>query len=174
MDVGCVDWMKKIRPMLPKKLGRILDIGSLNINGSAREYFKSREYLGIDMQAGKDVDIQMNAHQLMQAWFDSWDIIICMNTFEHDDKWWITLENINKYLKRDGYFIWAAPTYAFPIHKHPKDYYRFLEDSVREVVMKGFKILDIEEVYSKRIEDSTYRKGWRGINPIWCCLGQKI
>ena len=178
MDIGCQSWLQKIKPRMPEFLGRVLDVGSLNINGSVREFFpksSTSEFIGIDMQEGKDVDIVMNAHDLKQKFeAESFDVIFCMNTLEHDDKFWITLENIKYLLKRGGYFVFGSPTYNFPIHKHPKDYYRFLEDSVREIVMEGFRILDLEEVYSKREEDATARHGWRGINPIICALGVKI
>lgn len=176
MDIGCQAWLEKIRPLLPKKLGKVLDVGSLNINGSAKDYLLDHEkYIGIDMLPGKDVDIVMNGHDLYGEFGeDVFDIVVCMNMFEHDDKFWLTLEAINDVLKKGGYFVFASPTTNFPIHKHPKDYYRFMEDSVREVIMEGFEIIDLEEVYSKREPDSTHRKGWRGINPIICALGRKL
>lgn len=177
MDIGCETWLQKIRPKLPIKLGRVLDVGSLNINGSAKKYFLPKDcekYIGIDMQAGKDVDIVANAHDLEEEFgTDAFDVVICMNTLEHDNKFWLTLEAINKVLKKGGYFVFGSPTYSFPIHYHPDDYYRFLESAVRQVVMEGYEILDLEEVYSKREPDPSYKKGWKGINPIICALGRK-
>jgi SAM-dependent methyltransferase len=178
MDIGTSDWLKKVRPKMPEFLGNVLEVGSLNINGSAREFFPKSQcgsYLGIDMIYGKDVDIQMNAHDIKDKFKeDSSDVVICLNTLEHDNKFWLTLDGINYVLKKGGYFVFCQPTYNFPIHKHPKDYWRVLEDGVREVIMEGFEIIDIEEVYSKKVVDPTHRKGWRGINPIFCALGRKL
>lgn len=178
MDIGCQDWMTKVREkaLVPMNLGKVLEIGSLNINGTARDYFKADSWIGIDMVAGKDVDKVMNAHDiwLESEWRDNFDAIVCMNTLEHDDKFWITLEQINKVLKKGGYFIFAQPTIEFPIHSHPDDYWRVTESAVRKVIFEGFTILDIETVYSKKVDDPTHRKGWRGINPIICGVGQKI
>ena len=175
--MGCEGWLLKIKTKLPTQLGRVLDVGSLDINGSVKDYYgkATTEFIGIDMQEGKGVDIVMNAHDLLTKFEpESFDVIFCMNTLEHDNRFWVTLENMYLLLKTGGYLVFGSPTYNFPIHKHPKDYYRFLEDAVREVVMDGFEILDIEEVYSKKEPDVTHRKGWRGINPIWCALGKKL
>lgn len=176
MDVGCASWMTKIKPKLPENLGRVLEVGSLNINGTARDYFKAVEWIGIDMLDGKDVDFVMNGHDIIKQryWEGKFDAVICMNTFEHDNKFWLSLEGINYALKQGGYLIFAEPTYAFPIHRHPKDYWRILEDGLREVIFEGYEIIDIEEVYSKLIDDPTHRKGKRGINPILCGLGKKL
>ena len=35
----------------------VLEIGSLNINGSIREFFQQCVYLGVDIGPGKDVDL---------------------------------------------------------------------------------------------------------------------
>lgn len=178
MDIGCQAWLEKIRPKMPYFLGRIIDIGALDINGSAKEYLRTvdyAEYIGIDMQDGKGVDIKMNAHDIKDRFTEGeFDLVICMNTLEHDNKFWVTLENIRYILKPGGSFIFASPTTNFPEHKHPQDFYRFMPDAVKEVVFEGFDVIDIETVYSKKIEDSTHRKGWRGINPIICGLGIKI
>lgn len=178
MDIGTIGWIEKIKEkkLLPDNLGRVLEIGSLDINGSAKQYFNNySEYIGIDMQEGKGVDVVMNAHDLDLEYAPNYfDTIICLNTFEHDNKFWLTLDNINLLLKSNGHLIFCEPTYTFPIHRHPKDYWRILPDALQEVIFEGYKILDWEEVYSKKVDDPTYRKGWKGINPILCGLGRKI
>mgnify|MGYP001567437790 CR=1 FL=1 len=178
MDIGCQDWMTKIKKKYPESLGnlgKVLEIGSLNINGTARDYFKADEWVGIDMIAGKDVDLVVNAHDIHIYWqFQVFDTIVCMNTLEHDNKFWLTLEQINKVLKKGGLLIYAQPTINFPIHDHPGDYWRLTKQALQEVIFEGFEVLDIEEVYSKKIDDPTHRKGWRGINPILCGLGKKL
>lgn len=175
MDIGCQDWMTKIKPKVPESLGHVLEIGSLNINGTAKDYFKAESWLGVDMIDGKDVDLVMNAHDLLEELREkTYDTVVCMNTLEHDNKFWITLENINKLLKKGGLFIFAQPTLGFPIHNHPDDYWRLTRSALEQVIFEGYEILDIEEVYSKKVDDPTHRKGWRGINPILCGLAKKL
>jgi 2-polyprenyl-3-methyl-5-hydroxy-6-metoxy-1,4-benzoquinol methylase len=120
------------------------------------------------MQAGKGVDIVMNSHDLDRHFLDNqFDTVICLNTLEHDNKFWLTLEQINKVLHPQGYLIFCEPTYGFPIHRHPKDYWRILPDGLQEVIFEGYKLLDWEEVYSKIIDG-------KGVNPILCGVGQKL
>lgn len=62
---------------------RVLEIGSLDINGSARTLFPpGAEYVGIDRRPGPGVDWQVDAR-----WFDGcaeFDIVITTETLEHD------------------------------------------------------------------------------------------
>lgn len=175
MDIGCQQWMEKVKPKVSGGLGRVLEIGSLNINGTAKDYFDFEDWIGIDMVAGKDVDKVMNGHDLKDNFEEgSFDTVVCMNTLEHDNKFWLTLEGINYVLKKGGHFVFAQPTIDFPIHNHPNDYWRLTRSALEEVIFEGFEIMDIEQVYSKKVNDPTHRKGWRGINPILCGLAKKI
>ena len=36
---------------------KVLEVGSLNINGSVRQFFTNCDYIGLDVGEGKDVDI---------------------------------------------------------------------------------------------------------------------
>lgn len=174
MDIGCQDWMKKVKPKTGN-LGHVLEVGSLNINGTAKDYFEFTDWIGIDMMDGKDVDEVINGHDIKTNFKEGiFDTVVCMNTLEHDDKFWLTLEGINFALKKGGLLIFAQPTLGFPIHNHPDDYWRLTRSALEKVIFEGFEIIDIEEVYSKRENDPTHRKGWRGINPILCGLGRKI
>ena len=169
MDIGCINWMKKVQQMLPVNLENVLEVGSLNVNGSAREYFKAFMWMGIDIVDGKDVDIVMNGHDIVKnsEWKNFFDTVVCMNTLEHDDKFWLSLQGINYALKKGGYFLFAEPTYDFPIHRHAKDYWRILEDGLREVIFEGYEIIDVEEVVSKIVDG-------KGVNHILCGLGRKL
>lgn len=170
MNTKIIDWMKETRHLLPESLGDVLDVGSLNVNGSAREvYTFSRSYLGVDMREGKDVDIVMNAHSLVLRFGkDSFDIVVCMNILEHDDRFWITLEEVNSVLRKGGYLVFCVPTFSFPIHSYPEDYWRMSEQAVKEIVFMGFEVLDLKEIWTK--EDNNQR----GINPIVCAIGRKL
>jgi SAM-dependent methyltransferase len=61
---------------------RVLEIGSLNVNGSVRSLFKGcAEYTGIDRKAGSSVDIQIDAREYTGM---DHDIVVCCEVLEHD------------------------------------------------------------------------------------------
>lgn len=168
MDGKTIEWTERMREVFMNYVGRVLEIGSLDLNGSVKHLFSdAREYIGIDMRGGKNVDIVMNAHDVYSKFgMDSFDTVLCYNTLEHDDSFWVTLENIRKVLRVGGWLIISAPTYGFPIHDYPGDYWRFSEEVYEKVFFKGFEILALDEIFTKQIKN-------KGINPVFACLGVK-
>ena len=125
---------------------RVLEIGSRDINGNVRDLFNG-EYIGIDMLDGPNVDEVINAHDLPSIYEEeSFDVILCLETIEHDAAFWKTLEVINYLLKREGYVILSAPTYGFPYHGYPYDYYRFSRDAFEKAFFIGMKRLDVSQL----------------------------
>ena len=62
---------------------KVLEVGSLDINGSVRNMFKS-SYTGIDLQEGKGVDIVMDAVDIKNKFEpESFDCVLCLETLEH-------------------------------------------------------------------------------------------
>lgn len=128
-----------------KEFDRILDVGSRDINGSVRDVLSAKaEFLGIDMIDGKHVDIVMNSHDLSKKFpKNHFDLITCCETLEHDDKFWITVEEMKKVLKPGGWMLITVPGINFFKHDFPHDYYRFTEEAVKEM-FKGFKDVHVE------------------------------
>lgn len=167
MNYRIVDWAERVRKLQPNT-GRALEIGSLNVNGTTKHLFAdATEYIGIDFREGKDVDLVMNAHDTLEQFGnDSFDTIICMDMLEHDDAFWRTLDNIHAMLKQGGYFWVVMPTIGFPIHNHPGDYWRATEQAFQDIIFKGYKILNMETIYTKDLNN-------KPINPVLCSLGIK-
>lgn len=121
---------------------KALDVGSLDVNGSVRKILKGqyKEITGIDMRKGEGVDIVMNAHDLDKKWPNpTFDLVTCVETLEHDDRFWITVEQIKKVLKPGGWMLIAAPSLGMGKHDYPGDYYRFFASAFEQVFFKGFK-----------------------------------
>ncbi len=116
MNKAVFNWtakhVDKLRPF-----GKVLEVGSLDINGSVRPLFDgAEEYIGTDMQEGKGVDRVINSHDLVDHFEkDRFDIVICTEVLEHDQFFWVTLQGIDWVLKRDGFLIITAPTFYFPV-----------------------------------------------------------
>lgn len=156
MSETLLDWLKRLRQEHKHDAGRVLDIGSLDVNGSPRTIFSdATEYIGTDMRAGEGVDLQLSNRSLLSEFdYHSFDTILCLNTLEHDIKFWMTVMQIHAMLKPGGYFYFSSPTVSFPLHRHPKDYWRFTDDSLKEFIIPEsvFELLNMEEVHTKIVD----------------------
>lgn len=130
---------------------KVLDVGSLNENGAVRDFIgECREFIGIDMRQGKGVDIVMNGHDLVKKFKpESFDLITCCETLEHDIKFWETVEAMKAVLKKGGWLLVTTPDVYFMRHSFPDDYYRFTESVYRDFIFKGFKDVHIETYFDK-------------------------
>jgi len=84
---------------------KVLELGSLNINGSVRDYIQpfAKKYVGIDMQAGPGVDIVYDAAKYTKP--NSFDVVVCAETFEHTPLWQTIINKSYKNLVEGGIFI---------------------------------------------------------------------
>lgn len=129
--------------------GRVLEIGSLDINGSIRPIFSNAtEYIGIDQQDGKGVDLVLHSSDCLSKFGkESFDTIISCEALEHDKFFWHTIEDMKSMLKSNGFLIITTPTFEFPYHMD-KDYYRFSKDVYNELFFKDMNIIEISQIYA--------------------------
>ena len=147
--------VRKIRPESFRNV-KVLDIGSLDINGSSRILFNDCTYTGLDLAAGKNVDVVCKAHEY-DAPDESFDTIISSECFEHDMYLKKSLQNVVRLLKPGGLFTFSCASRNRPEHgttEHdpgsspftsqlPKwcNYYRGLnEEDIREVI-------DVDQIF---------------------------
>lgn len=139
----------------------ILDIGSYEAGGGTiRDLVAGYDYLGIDMRKGEGVDRVINGHDLKDHFEEgSFDLVLCFDTFEHDDAWWITLENMKWVVKRGGWIMIGAPSRYCPEHDHPHDYWRFMPQAAN-VWFDGLKNVEVvvDKGSNTDMEDEIY--GW--------------
>jgi SAM-dependent methyltransferase len=94
----------------------VLDIGSLDINGNNQVLFDADSlYLGLDIAAGRNVDIICPGHELglPDATFD---IVVSTECFEHDRYWVKTLNNAIRLLRPGGMLLMTCATTGRPEH----------------------------------------------------------
>lgn len=119
--------LKPLKVTIQRKFKKVLEIGSLDVNGSQNGYdflghpptwnelAGVEQYIGIDKTPGKGVDHVMNAHQL--AFKDNeFDLILCLNMLEHDEKPKKTLKEAFRVLKKGGLFILTCSNPNDPPH----------------------------------------------------------
>jgi len=126
--------------------GRVLDIGSLDVNGNVRELFPESEYIGLDMRAGDNVDMVANSHNLPYD-DESFDMVVCLEMLEHDDDPFKTASEIRRVVKQDGHIIVCASGIEMHKHEHPADFWRFTAEAFL-LLFKGFK--PIENIEGRR------------------------
>jgi SAM-dependent methyltransferase len=102
----------------------VLEIGSLNVNGSVRLLF-SGDYVGIDRVEGDGVDIVTD--DLSSVGNASFDVVVSTSALEHDPAFWTTLAHVGRILRPGGHLILTTVSWGFFEHDKP-DFYRFLPD----------------------------------------------
>ncbi len=130
---------------------KVLDVGSLDINGNNREYFKDCEYTGVDIAPGNNVDIVSKCHELEfeDGYFDT---ILCTEMLEHDIYWKESLCKMVAMLKNNGLLIITCATTGRAEHGTFKE---SPEDSPFTSQIEGWKnyyrnlsIVDFLEVFT--------------------------
>ncbi len=112
---------------------RVLEVGSMDINGSVRDLFTNCDYFGIDLGEGKGVDEVRHVTQLFLA-DSTYDVIISTEALEHDEFWNLSLKAMYRLLKPSGVLIITCAGPDRPEHgtrktedwasPHTTDYYR--------------------------------------------------
>lgn len=114
----------------------VLDIGSLDVNGTLKPIFKlAYKYIGIDQCGGNNVDIVCSSHKIPLI-DNSIDIIVSSSCFEHDPMFWITFQEMCRLIKFNGLIYINAPSNG-PYHAHPVDNWRFYADAWKSLEQWG-------------------------------------
>jgi SAM-dependent methyltransferase len=108
---------------------KVLDLGSLNINGTMRTYdflhpnhpkwidlIGCKEYYGIDLMEGPSVDEVMDSHKL-EFEDNSFDMVMSLNVLEHDSNPLKTLMEASRVAKIGGTFILSCSNETTPDHR---------------------------------------------------------
>ena len=102
----CLDLRKTL--VLKSTSAHVLEIGSLDINGSVRPLFTNTisdggSFLGIDVQEGPGVDLVADASMYKSD--VQYDVIVCAEVFEHTAVWPKIIKNSHSLLVPGGMFI---------------------------------------------------------------------
>lgn len=88
---------------------KVLEVGSLDINGSVRQFFIDCDYLGIDVGEGKGVDLVCQGQEFQGKAY-SFDTAISCECFEHNPYWIATFENMHRVVKKGGLVVISCAT----------------------------------------------------------------
>ena len=150
-------FLESVKDKFPDKFKncRVLDIGSLDINGNNRYLFENYDYVGLDIGEGRNVDVVCRGHEYRDE--NQFDIVLSSECFEHDEFWSLTIKNAINHLKSGGIFTFTCAAPGRPEHgtrrtspmdspftsQLENDYYRNLdENDIRSEI-------DIESIFSE-------------------------
>lgn len=121
--------MKWFKDQYLKPPASVLDVGSMDVNGSYKPIFHDYDYVGADIEGGKNVDIVLNNPYKWDIPTESFDVVISGQAFEHTEFFWVTISEMTRVLKKDGLICIIAPQ-GFAEHRYPVDCYRFFSDGM--------------------------------------------
>ena len=126
---------------------RIIDIGSCDVNGSYRPLFDDPawSYTGVDMAAGRNVDVVLTSTYELPFDSDSVDVIVSGQTFEHVEFFWLTWLEMVRIVRPGGHIILIAPSRGEE-HQYPVDCWRFYPDGFR--ALAKYAKIEILEVHT--------------------------
>lgn len=149
--------------------GALLDVGSMDVNGSLRTSAPSSyRYIGIDSAPGNGVDIVLDDPYRFPFEAERFDAVVCTSCMEHDSFFWLTFLECVRVLKVGGHFYLNVPSNGV-YHRYPSDNWRFYPDAGLALaawgVRAGFPVELLESFILNQIDDlwndfvCVFRKG---------------
>lgn len=107
----------------------IVDLGAQDVNGSLRSFVPhGTNYIGVDFQAAKGVDVVIDDPYSLPFADESVDICISSSCLEHSEFFWLAYLEAVRILKPDGLLYINVPSNG-DFHRYPVDCWRFYPDS---------------------------------------------
>ena len=109
---------------------KVIDLGSHDVNGCYKPLFAGKDYIGVDLVPGNNVDVVLKDPYNWEEFEDeSIDAVISGQAFEHLEFFWQVMVEINRVLRKGHYCCIIAPSVG---GKHAGiDCYRFYDDGLR-------------------------------------------
>ena len=149
MHLGASNW---IAAHIESPL-RVLEFGSLNINGTARDYAPNAYWWGLDMQEGPGVDEVGDAASWRPIESFAADTVICAEVLEHTPDAMQIIANAYYHLKLGGRFLMTCASHGRQPHSavdggplRDGEYYENVTPAEYRTMaeLAGFVIADLE------------------------------
>lgn len=95
--------------------GRVIDIGSLDINGGPHRNISPREYVGVDLAEGPNVNLVSRGEDVDLP-SGHFDVAMSSECFEHNPNWRDTFRNMYRLTRPGGLVVFSCATWGRPEH----------------------------------------------------------
>lgn len=155
-------YFRKVREEYPDHFewSNVLEVGSLNINGTVRDLFAHCNYVGVDLEYGPGVDLAIQGQDLKFR-DGAFDTTISAECFEHNPYWAETFANMVRMTRPGGLVTFTCAGDGRPEHGTARsdvgsspltvfagwDYYQNLNPQhfYDADLLGGFKTIEFEE-----------------------------
>jgi SAM-dependent methyltransferase len=136
---------------------RVLEVGGVMGEGSLLRFpeLAGAERYCLNLVAMPSDDgitaVKGNANDMSMFKRDSFDLVVCCSTLEHDKRFWLSVAEMRRVLRPGGLLVVGVPGYVkdaerdqgrstltYRVH-YSFDYYRFSEQAMREVIFEGME-----------------------------------
>lgn len=154
--MGDVNQVIFLKSKLPEVAGPVLEIGSKDYGNTSsfRDAYGMNEYVGVDLEAGKGVDVvqdlTIGTGSLPLQHFE---LVVCCSVLEHVKKPWVMAETLTSLLRPGGKIYISVP-WVWRYHPYPDDYFRI---SWRGIIELFPKVAWGEAYYSTNVPGEFWR-----------------
>ncbi|WP_158932529.1 class I SAM-dependent methyltransferase [Acidisphaera sp. S103] len=106
-----LEFVHKVQSAFPSFFtgSKTLEIGSLDINGTIRKFFKGGSYTGLDVAEGPGVDVACQGQEY-DGPSNDFDTVISCEVMEHNPHWRETMTNMIRICRPGGLVIMTCAT----------------------------------------------------------------
>jgi len=116
-----------LKKFMPEVEGAVLEIGSKDYGNTSsfRDFYNKNEYIGVDLEAGKNVDVVTDLTEgIAGLKVNYFALGICCSVLEHVKQPWKMADNLTSLIKPGGALYISVP-WVWAYHPYPDDYFRF-------------------------------------------------
>jgi len=130
------------------EMSDVIDVGSRDVNGSLKKIIlekKPFDYLGVDIQAGKNVDQLFDiTKKIPSRFYEAFEVVLCFETIEHVKNWRKAINNLKRLVAPRGVLLLSTRSKGFPKHNYPYDFWRFEKSDIKKI-FSDFEILRLQK-----------------------------
>ena len=131
MNDAVLDFIRSSLPIGEVAGRSVLEVGSLNFNGSARTVLTQHgpsTYVGVDLYPGNGVDRVVSVNFLVDVFGEkAFDVVVSTEMLEHVQDWRWAIAQLKRVTAPGGLLLVTTRSPGFHYHGYPHDFWRFTE-----------------------------------------------
>lgn len=141
-----IDWVsRRVDGLGLGAVGPVLEVGSFNVNGSVRSFFKVEGYVGCDITEGPGVDVVLADPRKLPFENNSFEVVVSTEMLEHAEFPDDILAEMARVCRPGGSVLVTTRAPGFP-HHNPPDYRRYTAVELTDALERaGFTGVVVED-----------------------------